>query len=82
MAWFEVELVFVADLCAVCFRRTKGCECSWERAAGKEQNWFGSEFSEEQDGREWRRRKTRRNDLHPSLCLMVVYLSKSALPGN
>lgn len=24
----------------------------------------------------------RRNDLHLSLCLMVVYLSKSALPGN
>lgn len=28
-----------------------GGECSWELAAGKEQNWFGSAFSEEQDGR-------------------------------
>lgn len=56
MDWFEVELVFVADLCAVCFRRTAvvrvSCEGSWELAAGKEQNRFESEFPEEQDGRE------------------------------
>lgn len=41
-----MELVFVADLCAVCFRRTMvvkaSCEGSWELAAGKEQNWFES----------------------------------------
>lgn len=54
--WFEVELVFVADLCAVCFRRTTvvraSCKGSWELAAGKEQNWFESEFPEEPHGRE------------------------------
>lgn len=28
------------------------CEGSWELAAGKEQNWFESQFSEEPHGRE------------------------------
>lgn len=28
------------------------CEGSWELAAGKQQNCFGSEFPEEPDGRE------------------------------
>lgn len=39
---------------------------SWERAAGKEQNWFGSEFPEEPNGR--RRRSSRGVDLRLSLC--------------
>lgn len=60
-------------------------EGSWELAAGKEQNGFESEVPEERDGREGGKRKRgkrRRNDLHLSLSLMIVYLSKSALPGN
>lgn len=54
---------------------------SWELAAGKGQNWFGSEFPEERNGRR-SSSGCSGNDLHLSLCLMVVYLSKSALPGN